>query len=530
LVVVGFVTAEEASRSGWLAELAALNAAGRATAFNHGVQHLWVSAERLPELQMVCAKGEALTALKAFEPPADRETALRELVRSRLEGLGPVSANELAAPLELSDGDRDFALAALESEGFAMQGHYSRSDTIEWCDRRLLARIHRYTLKTLRESIEPVPVAVYWRFLKNWQGVGVDGREGAESLFQVIDELQGFPLAAAAWERDILPARLKRYQSHWLDELCASGRVVWQRPWLTSASRKGRQGPVAGTPVALFPRSDLSHWQTLWGPPADPELSATAAKVHAVLVEGGALFFLDIVQRTGTLRVRVEEALGELVSHGLVTADSLMGLRALLTPASKRPRFDNRRRRRRGGPGLDAAGRWSLTAPQLGEATSREEVVENLAWMLLRRYGVVVRRALDREQGLPSWRELLKVFRRLEARGEIRGGRFVSSLSGEQFALPDAVGELRKTKNLPKHGEITVLSAADPLNLVGILSSGPRLPTVSSHRLVLLDGVPVASQGAGDLKWLADLSGEDRWRIQRRLQTARAPAVRPAIS
>ncbi len=531
LVVVGFVTAEEAERSGWLAELQSLNGAGRATIFNHGEGSLWVSAERLPELQLACPSGAAITPLKAFDPPVDRETAILELMRSRLEGLGPVTASELAAPLALSASERNFALAALESEGFAMQGNYRRSDAIEWCDRRLLARIHRYTLKTLRESIEPVPVAVYWRFLKNWQGVGGDGREGTESLFQVIDELQGLPLAAAAWERDILPARLKRYQSHWLDELCASGRVVWQRPWLNTAQAKGRQGPVAGTPVALFPRSDLSHWQALWGAPARPELSATAAKVQVVLEEGGALFFLDIVQRTGALRVRVEEALGELVSHGLVTADGLTGLRALLTPASQRPRFHNRRRRRRrGGPGLDAAGRWSLTAPSTDEAAAREEAVENLAWMLLRRYGVVVRRVLDREQGLPSWRELLRVFRRLEARGEIRGGRFVSSLSGEQFALPEAVAELRKTKNLPKHGEITVLSAADPLNLVGILSSGPRVPTVSSHRLVLLDGIPVAFQGAGDLQWLSTLSGEDQWRIQRRLQTARAPAVRPAIS
>ena len=490
---------------------------------------LWVSAERLPELALACPEGQPDVSLKAFAAPANRETAVLELVRSRLEGLGPTPAATLAAPLALTISDRDFALAALENEGFAMQGHYSQNEIIEWCDRRLLARIHRYTLKRLRESIEPVPVGVYQRFLKNWQGVGGD-REGVESLFQVIDELQGFPLAAAAWERDVLPARLKRYQSHLMDQLCSSGRVIWQRPWLTHTNHKGRQGPVASTPVALFPRGDLPHWQQLWGVHELPELSATAAKVHATLAEGGALFFLDIVQRTGALRVRVEEALGELVSHGLVTADGFMGLRALLTPASKRPGFDRRRRRRRSGPGLDAAGRWSLTVNPVTETDARDEVIENIAWMLLRRYGVLVRRVLEREQGLPSWRELLTVLRRLEARGEIRGGRFVSGLSGEQFALPDAVGELRKTKNLPKHGEITVLSAADPLNLVGILSAGPRLPTVSSHRLVLLDGIPVATQGAGDLQWLMTISGEDQWRIRRRLQTARSPAVRPAIS
>jgi ATP-dependent Lhr-like helicase len=531
LVVLGFATDEEASRSGWLEQLQALADSGRATAFRLGGSQLWVSAERLAELELACPQGKPATSLKVFAAPADKETAVLELIRSRLECLGPTSAEALATPLALSASNRDFTLAALENEGFAMQGHYSQNQTVEWCDRRLLARIHRYTLKTLRESIEPVPVGVYQRFLKNWQGVG-GGREGTESLFQVIDELQGFPLAAAAWERDVLPARLKHYQSHLMDQLCSSGRVVWQRPWLTTSHHKGRQGPVAGTPVALFPRSDLVHWQALWGPLAEPELSATAAKVRTTLVEGGALFFLDIVQRTGALRVRVEEALGELVSHGLVTADGLMGLRALLTPASKRPGFDGRRRRRRrrGGPGLDAAGRWSLTAGSGAEVEARDEVMENIAWILLRRYGVLVRRVLEREQGLPSWRELLTVLRRLEARGEIRGGRFVSGLSGEQFALPDAVGELRKTKKLQKHGEIMVLSAADPLNLVGILSAGPRLPTVASHRLVLLDGIPVATQGAGDLQWLTSISGEDQWRIQRRLHTARVPAVRPAIS
>ena len=298
-----------------------------------------------------------------------------------------------------------------------------------------------------------------------------------------------------------------------MDQLCAMGGVVWRKvPGALERLARAPHGMVARTTMALFPRSDLIHWQNLGKDREALALSPLAERVRTQLAEGGAQFFVDLVTDSGALRVQVEEALAELVAAGLVTADGFAGLRALITPGSKRPGFHSRGRRRRG-PSFDSAGRWSLVNDprEPADLEQHRDAVEHVAQVLLRRYGVVVRRVLDRESALPPWRELLQAFRRMEAQGLIRGGRFVGGLSGEQFALPEALEHLRKTRRRQERGDWVVLSAADPFNLVGILTPGPRVPAVASHRLAFKDGWPVAVLGAGDLSWLGNLNPADQW-------------------
>jgi len=563
LVVLGFMAPSEPGEAAG-PMLERLVADGRASRFRMpGDAWVWVSAERLAELEMAVEDGRTKPRIEALECDVEApEAALRELIRSRMEGLGPVTAAELGRPLGLNDCDVASALMALEAEGFAMRGCFSeraaqstsgdRSEspvdtetpsrsvsTIrstspaepveEWCDRRLLARIHRYTLKRLRSEIEPVSIAVYQRFLFRWQGLGRERRQGREALAAVIGELQGLALPAAAWEREILPARLMDYSPLEMDELAVSGRIAWYRPmtrqqW-TQAAESGPQrgrGTVANSPIVILPRETLPLWRgmTANGNGAGDEypLSTGAGRIHELLMARGALFFQELVQASGLLRVQTEEALAELVAGGLVTSDAFQGLRVLVTPPSRRRRFHGRRSRR--GPSFDSAGRWSLLdrAPADSSIENREELCEHAARSLLRRYGVVCRSVLQRENGLPGWRDLLRVFRRLEARGEIRGGRFVGALGGEQFALAEAVKALRRCRRDSNADDWIVLSAADPLNLAGILTPGGRVPAVHSHRLLYRDGVAVATLTAAGLQWLERLDRAERRRAEMELR------------
>jgi len=550
LVLLGFIAPEEGAggaapdgdraQRDWEPLFRQLVADGRATTFEIGEGHrVWVSAERLPELQLVFPAGTPLPLITALDTDIeDPDMALRELTRSRLEGLGPVLAADLARPLGLSAEELAPALIALEVEGFVMRGSFSvasagetASPTLEeeWCDRRLLSRIHRYTLKRLRSEIEPVTVADYQRFLFRWQGLGTDRRQGAEALAAVLGELQGLTLPAVAWEREVLPARLADYSPVLMDQLSGSGGFVWLRPGQGGGSR-GR-GTVANSPIAILPRETLTHWRVLATPGDGVEdeeipLSGAATRVREALTAEGALFFLELVQASGLLRVQVEEALAELVTRGLVTADSFNGLRALVTPAGRRRGF--RGRSRRNGTSFDSAGRWALfkTMPANASSEVRREAQEHSARSILRRYGVVCRSVLERESQLPAWRELLGIFRRWEARGEIRGGRFVAALGGEQFALTEAVEMLRRVRRERRADEWVALSAADPLNLAGVLTPGGRVPAVHSHRLLYRDGVPVASLTAGGLEWLESLDTAGKHRAESLLSAARSNSRR----
>ena len=419
-------------------------------------------------------RGDAWFALERAEDD------VLEILASRLEVLGPVTERQLDLP------ETGIALLALETQGRILRGRFTPGTAeLEWCDRRLLARIHRYTLNRLRAEIEPVSAADFLRFLFHWQHVaGEDQVQGAEGLAAVVEQLEGFELAAAGWEYDVLPARVSDYGAEQLDQLCLSGRVAWGR--LTPGSR----APLRSSPIALLLREHANVWKAAADPAA--ELSSEAKAVRDALEKRGASFFHELVKATGLLPAFVERGLAELAGAGVATADSFAGLRALLAAPEKRRTL------------VETAGRWSLLVAE------KSDDVEAVARTLLKRYGVVFRTLLQRESQLPPWRDLVRVYRRLEARGEIRGGRFVAGFGGEQFAAADAVGRLRAVRKTQKVDELVVLSAVDPLNLVGILTPEERVAGVHRNRVLYRDGLPIAAVEGGQLRRLAesDLSGD----------------------
>jgi ATP-dependent Lhr-like helicase len=515
LLTSGFLTELEGlsggrdgtSWSGFWRELVETGRADRVpVASGHAI---WVAVDRLPE-----ARGAAVAG----------EDDIRELLRGRLGIVGPTTAAQLGSSLGVSESHADIALAALEGEGVVLRGRFTaEASGLEWCDRRLLARIHRYTLNRLRAEIEPVTAADFMRFLFAWQRVEPDHRAGGlEGLAGVIGLLDGFELPAAAWESDVLASRVAEYDPALLDTLCMMGRVAWGR---TDGGAHGRTGgPIRSTPVALFLREHADAWLAGRND-GDHQLSSYGTVVREVLQQRGASFFHELTAASGLLPTQVEQARGELAGAGLVTSDSFAGLRALITPSSKRKPLSAARRRVRTAPyGIESAGRWALlggqaegrTGGQNGNdpGTDRPSVrpsasgTEQAARALLRRYGVVFKRVLARESGAPAWRDLLMVYRRLEARGEIRGGRFVSGMSGEQFALPEAVTQLRAIRRQVKTGTLTAVGGADPLNLVGIITPGDRIPGLTSNRILFRDGVPVLAREAGEVRSLEPAAGE----------------------
>ena len=504
LMLAGFLRVGEVSRRAdqahWRGLMDELVASGRAV----DAGAFWVSIERFEELNSLVELGAAPTIPERIRKHWAREDATRELTRGRMEVLGPVTAEELTAALGLADVRAiNGALLELETEGRILRGYFTPgSKTLEWCDRRLLARIHRYTINRLRAEIEAVTAADFMRFLLHWQHVAFDQQvSGVEGLAAVLEQLDGYELAAAAWEHDVLPARVRDYTSSYIDMLCLSGRVAWGRTTPMDGSGKA---PLKTSPVALMVREHGGLWRTCAEPGADRTavLSSEARAVYEALCKRGASFFHELVTATGVLRTQVERALGELAGAGLVTADSFSGLRALLTPSERRKSLaSGRASNRRSAYGVDTAGRWALLSNEA--PMEREARAEAIARVLLKRYGIVFRSLLARESRLPSWRELVMVYRRLEARGEIRGGRFVAGFGGEQFALPDAVGRLRAVRKTERSGELTVVSGADPLNLVGILTPDERVTAIARNRILFRDGVAVGAWEGGEVRRLA---------------------------
>jgi ATP-dependent Lhr-like helicase len=497
LLTFGFLADDEADRA--LADV--LVAAKRATR----IDGRWFAAERLPELVAV----HAGCAPDIAAPPSrtarnwTREEALVELLRGRLSFIGPVTARELALSIGVDEHDADAALLALEAEGAVLRGSFETRGTTEWCDRRLLARIHRYTLNRLRAEIEPVSAADFMRFLFAWQHVTPSTKlSGTDGLQTIIAKLDGFELAANAWERAVLPLRMDRYDASMLDALCLAGEVGWAR--LSPATSSG--APVGATPVALFLRDHAPSWRAM-REPADVEatLSDAAKRVVDLLRTRGASFPRDL----GLTDTDLQSTLGELVSAGLVASDGFAGLRALVERQQGRATLQ---------------GRWSLLVDE-AEASTRDAAVEQQARAFLRRYGVVFRRLLTREPNAAPWRELARVYRRLEARGEIRGGRFVAGMSGEQFALADAVERLREVRRETAAGQLVVLSAADPLNLIGILTNGERIRAVATNRIAYRDGVPVSVMEGDCLRPLADLDETHAMQIATALAGRRVPVT-----
>jgi ATP-dependent Lhr-like helicase len=534
----------------------------------------YIAAERLPIVQAIYPDAVVEPVLiwpdSMLRKTWDRAEAIRELVRGRLEVGGPITAEELADTLVLQRSEIDAALLALEAEGFVLRGKFRPDATVqEWCDRRLLARIHRLTIDRLRAEIQPVSVQDFYRFLFAWQRADDEPRvEGLEGLQSVLEQLDGYELPLAAWESAVLPARVADYDPEWLDRLCFSGRVGWGRLSTPQNPNARASAPLRTSPIALYQRENLQDWLMLAPANSAVELSVTSQTAFDALQSGGALFFTELVRRSGLLPSQVEDALSQLAALGLVTADSFDGLRALLVPPNKRPTFGRkvaRRRRRANLASIEFAGRWSLLRAQwvrrhpaggalalqrgmtqevcragaspanrhfakdngANGAGSRETAIEKFARVLLRRYGVVFRRLLARESFPVTWYELGRVYRRWEARGEIRGGHFVGGISGEQFALPEAIGLLRSIRKVSPNGDLITLSAADPLNLQGILTPGARIAALTANRILFRDALPIAALEAGEIRKLADLPVSDL-EIETALRVGKLrPSLRP---
>jgi ATP-dependent Lhr-like helicase len=454
--------------------------------------------ERLPAIGVLypMAVLEPAWSCPAPATPPDEEAAAADLLRGHLECRGPATVSALAEQAGLGDGLITRALAALEAEGFALRGHFTDSaGAEEWCSRRLLSRIHVYTRDRRRREIEPVTARDFIRFLLRWQHVA-DGtkREGRFGVLAVIEQLQGFEVAAGAWERSVLAARVEDYQQDWLDELCMSGQVAWGRLSVRDAepdpAPRCGGAPSKATPITMAMRDDLP-WliRAARGDqrPAQPTAGRTADVIEA-LRDNGALFRSDLATLTGRLPDDIDNAIWDAVARGLVTADGFRAVRSLLRRRIPDSRFAPTRGLRRGLRGTTGStGRWSLL-PEPPDDADRDELAEAVAEQLAARWGVVFRDVAARENLAVPWRDILWALRRMEARGTIRGGRFVTGFSGEQYAHPDALDVLRAIRKPHQTGETVTISAADPLNLTGIILPGARIPAIATSTVTYTDG------------------------------------------
>ncbi|CAI8930266.1 ATP-dependent helicase Lhr and Lhr-like helicase [Pseudomonas sp. IT-P44] len=518
--------AEAQANAQWIDWLNALAESGRASRLQIDAgQLLWLAVERLTCLRAIYPQANfspPLEALPGFDEAWESDEAVLEVIRARLSAFGPLPLSAIAKPLGLPATHVTQALGQLEREGYVLRGHFTPgADQEEWCERHLLARIHRYTVKRLRREIEPVALQDFMRFLFDWQHLSVSTQgQGNAVLPAIVAQFEGYPAAASAWDSDILAARIKGYSASWLDDLCRSGKLVWTR---LTAHNKSVSTALRSTPIVLLPRSQVGLWSGLTEQTPVSDLSPKTQKVYQALSQHGALFFDELIHEAHLLRSELEIALQELVGAGLVNADSFAGLRALITPTSKRQNRSSRRGRGAFIGGMDDAGRWALLrrgapAPVVDNKHSTpSDTLEHIAMTLLRRYGVVFWRLLEREADwLPSWRELLRTFHRLEARGEIRGGRFVSGLAGEQFALPEAIPLLREVRRRAHDGSLIAVCGVDPLNLAGTLLPGAKVPALTNNRLVYRDGLPVAAEIAGQQVFWVESTSEIRNKLNHR--------------
>jgi ATP-dependent Lhr-like helicase len=481
--------------SGWVHYFDRLRQANRAALGRRGDRSYWVAAERTRAFSAVFPDAAFETVPPEISQNAlTRDESLLTMATGWMGHLGPVTAPALAALLGVPAPEIEKALLRMEASGAILRGKFtdpSMQET-EWCDRRLLARIHRLTVATLRKQIEPVTPAQFMRWLLRWQHVAPESQlQGERATLEVLRQLEGFEIPANAWEPQVLAKRIADYDPKWLDQLCLTGAVGWGRLSPHPATLESSNGdqphrrrviPTSVAPITFFIREE-ADWMMQHASLKDAQgLSPVAGQVFDLLRQRGASFFADIVRATGKLKAEIETGLWELVAAGLVTADGFDNLRALIDPKRRAGQGHGKAARPR-----HSAGRWAIL--HADSAVEHERRAEAVCWMLLKRYGVVFRDLLARESNLPKWRELQLAFRRLEARGEIRGGRFVDGFLGEQFALPVAVESLRATRRMPATGEMVTISAADPLNLVGVVVPGERVPAISGRSVTYRDGV-----------------------------------------
>jgi ATP-dependent helicase Lhr and Lhr-like helicase len=483
-----------------LEQLASERRAGLAQAGN---QAFWVATERVAVFKQILPAATFETALPDMQSPDQaHDDALLGCVTGWIAHSGPVTTKELASLLTTSAAEIERSMLRLESRGVVLRGNFTgraslASDSTEWCERRLLARIHRLTLGQLRKEIQSVTPAQFMNWLLAWQHVSPGSQLlGERGTLEAIRQMQGFEAPANAWERQILQRRVADFDPKTLDHLCLTGAVGWGRlsphPATLEAFADGKRRviPTSVAPITFFVRED-ADWMVPQRESADVPpggLSPDAVAVLEFLRQRGASFFADIVRGVGKLKSEVETALWELVAAGLLTADGFDNLRALIDPKRRSGQGSGKTSRPR-----HSAGRWSLLYS--GDGHDRGRALEATCWMLLNRYGIVFRELLTRETILPKWRELLVTLRRFEDRGEVRGGRFVDGFIGEQFALPIAVESLRAKRKQSPSGELATISAPDPLNLVGIVVPGERVAANSGRVVAFRDGAAVETDG-----------------------------------
>ncbi len=533
----------------WELFLGRLRQSGRAQVVRAGEHAAWIAAERLNDAALLWP--ESFGSGSGEDSASSREEIAARLVQGWLQLLGPTTAAHLADILGLPPQSIHQALLKMEMQGLAMRGVFERPRpaddrpfAVEWCERRILHRIHRLAVRSLRQRIESVSATTFMRWLLEWHRViagSEDARQltGEEALLAAIEQLEGFEAPAAEWERSLLPARVPNYDPRWLDNLCLAGIVGWGRisphpAWQKtdgSASAPRRVIPTSAAPITFFLR-ESAEWlhSTLSAKRIDEltlarSLSPEAQRIRALLAERGAAFTADLQRLSGLSKLQATTALWELAAAGLASADGFDQLRAMMDPRRKSvalaqtPAVSLRKR----AAARTTAGRWSLlwdpAAPpeqdahvsgkRLANATDDERAriidaakhadaaLEAHARILLARYSVLFRELLAREANAPAWRDLAPMLRRLEARGEIRGGRFVSGAFGEQFALEEAAERLRATRKSSSDVSVA-LSAADPLNLVGILLPGERVAAIPGRQVQLRDGSLEGAESASE--------------------------------
>lgn len=566
---LAYMTEQEFNDNSYSGLVQPLLDSGRVMSFelSHNKSKVWIATESVPRMATLFPLSLAECELPEFlvQENWEPEEALREIVRGRLEGLGPLVATKISSELGIKEETVNAALIALEVEGFVFQGQFtpvpqssktSMPGQIEWCERRLLQRIHRYTIDAHRKSIKPVSLEVYTEFLfdrhqlisnQSDDALQLPSLDGQTQLQNTLGLLDGIAAPAAAWESELYPARIDSYDPSWLDVMCISGRVAWGRYSLPAASqrklqqnlnRKRSAGPIKSTPISLVSRQNIDIWQALANAQAtgtsEKSYSAVASKIETDLEKHGASFFDQIQTRSGLLKTQLEEGLAELVNAGRITSDSFTGLRALLTPNSKKP-STHRRRHRTAMFGVEDAGRWSLlntfslpetTKPNRHWDVLDDEQLERLIGIYLQRWGVLFRSLLERESYAPPWRVLLTMLRKMELRGAIRGGRFVAGVGGEQFAYSEIVDALRKANKDKKYNsekKYYCLSATDPLNLLNLMLPNRKLSRLLNNRVLYQGGVPLAVIDTGDVHFLRDVADDQKWGFQQMLLKRKFP-------
>jgi ATP-dependent Lhr-like helicase len=531
----------------WASYFDRLRAAGRARSVTIDQAEFWIAAERWPLLRAVYPQAVLQTPLELPEALERQEWSAAdgrvEIVRGQIQYRGPQTAADMAAILRLEPSQVFAALEAVEASGMVMRGQFVESRTsnveshanspltsIQWCERRLLARIHRQTLDGLRRRIEPVPPEVYWQWLVEQHHL-LDGKQLHEEagLREVLAQLEGFELPAGVWEQKVLAPRMADYDPQWLDHLFLSGELVWGRlrpPRRDSEDGGGMAALSRGMPISLVLRQDLPWLLPQERPDVTLAGSGKSQDLLGILRTRGALFFQDLRTLSGLLPAELEDALRELAALGLVSSDTFAAVRAIDghgTPSrtlQRLKRFAKIKVHRPASP----IGRWSVFPGAL-EPPERVRQLEHWCELLLRRYGVLFRELLAREPAAPPWWELARVLRRMELRGEVRGGRFIAGVGGEQFAIESAVSRLRDLRDGEPTHEWVLISAADPLNLSGVITAGPRIAAMHKNALVLQNGRCVAAKVAGRIEFLADVDAAQAMLMRKSLQVGRKVRV-----